>query len=85
MARDVKLSRIEDVLSELSYPVTRESAAEELDDVTLQLADGEASLGGVLEDVPSDSFDSVGELRDEIFEYLPEAAIGEPGQSEGDA
>lgn len=85
MTRSIKLSRLDETLETLSYPTNRQSAADDLDDVTLQLANGEEPLGAIVEDVGSDSFDSVDDLRDEIYEYLPEAAIGEPGQSEGDA
>ena len=85
MGRTTRLSRIDDTLETLSYPVDRETAAAELEDVTLELADGEANLGEVLEDVEADSFESPDDLRDEIYEYLPEGALGEPGQSEGDA
>jgi hypothetical protein len=81
MARTVKLSRIDDVLESLTYPIERESAAGKLRDVTLLLANGEENLGTVVASVGSDSFDSAGDFRDELFEYLPEAAIGEPGQS----
>lgn len=85
MDETVKLSRLESVLSELSYPISREAAAAQLEGVTLLVADGEEDLGAVVAGVGSDSFDSVGDLRDEVFEYLPGSALGEPGQSEGDA
>jgi hypothetical protein len=85
MTRTVKLSHIDEPLEALSYPVSRESATTELDDVTLEYADGETNLGGLVADVPSEAFDSAAELRDELFGYLPEEALGEPGQSEGDA
>ncbi len=85
MARTIKLSRIDSALRTLSYPTTRSTAAAELDDVTLLLADGEAELRDVIENVESEEFGSVGELRDSIYEQLPVEAIGEPNQSEGDA
>ena len=84
MGTTVKLSRVEEPLLTLTYPVTREVAAEQLDDVTVRLANGEENLGALVGDVASDSFDSADDLRDELYEYLPEAAIGEPGQSEGE-
>jgi hypothetical protein len=85
MGTTVKLSHVDEPLLTLTYPVTRETAAERLDDVTVRLADGEENLGDLVASVSSDSFDSADELRDELYGYLPEAAIGEPGQSEGDA
>jgi hypothetical protein len=84
MGRTVKLSRVEGVLESLSYPVDRAAAAEELADVTVQLADGEANLGEVVAETKSERYDSAIDLRDELYAYLPEAAIGEPGQSEGE-
>jgi hypothetical protein len=85
MARTVKLSRIEDVLGSLSYPIDRAHAVEQLDDVTVELADGETNLGGVVARTASDNYESAADLRDELYEYLPTEAIGEPGQSEGDS
>lgn len=85
MGTTVKLSHLEEPLLTLTYPVTRESAAEQLDDVTVRLANGEENLGDLVAAVSSDSFDSAEELRDEVYGYLPEEALGEPGQSEGDA
>ncbi len=84
MTREVKLSRVEAALSELSYPVTRNDAATELDDVTVLFADGEANLGGVVSETGSDSFESVDELESEVYGALPIEAVGEPGQSEGE-
>ena len=85
MSRAVKLSRIDGALATLSYPIDRETAVEELDDVTVLLADGEENLGDVIERTSSERYDSQTDLRDELFEYLPVEALGEPGQSEGDA
>ncbi len=56
-----------------------------MDDVTVELADGETNLGDVVARTASDRYDSAAELRDELYEYLPTEAIGEPGQSEGDS
>ena len=84
METTVRLSRLEEPLLTLTYPVARETAAEQLDDVTVRLANGEANLGDLVADVAADSFESAGELRDEVYGSLPEAALGEPGQSEGD-
>lgn len=85
MGQTTRLSQIDQTLEDLSYPVSREDAAGALDDVTLELADGEENLGTIVRDVGSESFSSVDELRDELYEYLPDEALGEVGQSEGDA
>ena len=84
MSREVKLSRIDSTLTELSYPVEREAAAESFDDVTVTFADGEANLGDLISETPADEFDSFEELRDEINNTLPREAVGEPYQSEGE-
>ncbi|SFG13189.1 hypothetical protein SAMN04488063_1519 [Halopelagius inordinatus] len=85
MTEDVKLSRVESRLRELSYPISRSEAAAECSDVELQLADGEANLGAVIADTGSESFDGPNELYEEVQNALPIEALGEPGQSDGDA
>lgn len=84
MAREVKLSRIDDVLEELSYPVPRDDAAVELQDVTVLLADGEANLGELVSETGSDSYQSAEDLKTELHNSLPREAVGEPYQSEGE-
>ena len=82
--RRVKLSRIQSVLEGLEYPIRREDASGELEDVTVLLADGETNLGAVVAEAGSESFDSVDDLESEIYGGLPIEAVGEPFQSEGD-
>jgi len=84
MSRTVKLSRVASTLGELPYPISRKRAREELDDVTVLLADGEESLGAVVAESNVDSFASSEELQAEVYNHLPTAAVGEPGQSEGE-
>jgi hypothetical protein len=84
MDRGTRLSRVEEVLDELDYPVMRSDAASELSDVTLELADGEANLGALVSETSSDSFGSTEELESELNNALPREAVGEPYQSEGD-
>lgn len=85
MDEQVKLSRIESCLTDLSYPVTRDDAAAELSDVTVLMADGEANLGAIVSELGSGSYSSAGDLYEELQGELPMEAIGEPGQSDGDA
>ena len=85
MAHTVKLSHVGDELENLSYPITRNTAATELSDVTVTFADGQANLGEIVSDTGSDSFGSSDELESELYNVLPIEAVGEPGQSEGDA
>ncbi len=84
MTRRVKLSNVYALLEDLEYPITREEAVEELDDVTLTYADGESNLGGIVSGTGSDRFDSADELESELYNVLPVEAVGEPGQSEGE-
>ncbi|MFQ3320883.1 MAG: hypothetical protein ACI8UR_001403 [Natronomonas sp.] len=48
------------------------------------LANGEKNLGELVADLGSDNYHSVDDLRDELFEYLPEEALGEVGEAEGE-
>ncbi|MFC6904946.1 DUF5789 family protein [Halalkalicoccus tibetensis] len=84
MAREIKMSQLEDTLDELSYPIARDDAAIEFEDVTVLLADGEANLGELVSETGSDSFTSREDLESEIQNVLPREAVGEPYQSEGE-
>jgi hypothetical protein len=85
VTRTVKLSRLEPVLSALDYPIARSEAADALDDVIVLLADGEVALGPIVDRLASETFRSAEDVELELFSHLPIAAVGEPGQSEGDA
>ncbi|WP_368408788.1 hypothetical protein [Haloarchaeobius amylolyticus] len=84
MAQTVKLSHIEGVLEDLSYPAMRDDIAFDLSDVTVVLADGEANLGELVSETQSDAFDSAEDLMLELNNVLPVEAVGEPGQAEGE-
>ena len=84
MGREVKLSRVDSVLTELSYPVSREEAAREFEDVTLTFADGEENLGELIAQTSEGEYEAFEELRDDINNTLPREAVGEPYQSEGE-
>ena len=84
MDRTVKLSRVDGVLRDLSYPLSREEAVEQLDDVTVELADGEENLGEIISGSKDDSFESLDDLENEVYSLMPREALGEPGQSEGE-
>jgi len=84
MGRTTRLSRVEEVLDELDYPVVRADAADALSDVTLELADGEVNLGEIVSETASDSFESAADLETDLNNALPREAVGEPYQSEGE-
>lgn len=83
--REIKLSRIESELATLSYPASRGDVIEEFDDVVLLYADGREPLRDVVGRINDDEFGSLDELQSELFGNVPVEAVGEPGQSEGDA
>lgn len=83
---EIKLSELTGTLrDELDYPIDTEAAAEALDDYTLLLADGEEQLSTLIHDLESEEYGSVGDTEMELYSHLPPEALGEPGQSEGDA
>jgi hypothetical protein len=84
MAREYKLNELDELLAEFDYPTTRAALAADCEDVTLQLADGEANLGETVAGSDADTFASVDELRSEVLSLLPRRSVGEPFQSEGE-
>jgi hypothetical protein len=84
MTREVKLSRLETVLTEFEYPCSRETVVENGSDVTLLLADGTENLGELIAGSSDDEFDSMDDLETEVLNLLPRHAVGEPYQSEGE-
>lgn len=85
MDRELRLKQLEQALEELDYPVDPETVVRDHGDVTLVLADGETTLGAVVNDAHVDRFESAEDLTSEVFSLLPRRAVGEPFQSEGDA
>jgi len=85
MSERVKLNRVESAFERLDYPVTRDDAAAEFVDVTVTFADGEANLGELVSELGSDAFHGPDGLYAELQNALPAEAVGEPGQSDGDA
>ena len=85
MTARVKINRVKTVLDRADYPLEREAAAAEFDDVTLILADGEANLGELIADCDRMEFASTDDLDTELNNVMPIEAVGEPGQSDGDA
>lgn len=85
MGREIQLRNVATVLDVLEYPIGRDAAAAECSDVTLSLADGEASLGDLISETEVKSFQSPADIESELHNVLPRRAVGEPYQSEGDA
>lgn len=85
MGREVELNRIESVLQGLDYPITRDSAADQMAHVTLILADGEANLGELISAGATEEFESPDDMISALHNTMPRAAVGEPYQSDGDS
>jgi len=81
----IKINRVQNVLDRLEYPQPRVDAADAFDDVTLVLADGEANLGELIAATDRERFESGDDLCTELNNVMPIEAVGEPGQSDGDA
>jgi len=84
MAHTVKLNELEDVLGTLDYPISRADVVEECSNVRLQLADGYEPLDELIAGSSDDRFESPDDLGNEIRNLLPQHAVGEPHQSEGE-
>lgn len=84
MSNEVKLNQLLDLLKALEYPLSRDEARKEVDDVTLLYADGEEALAAVIARSNERSFETPGDLEAEVYANLPVEAVGEPGQSEGE-
>ena len=85
MTEDIKLSRLETVLEAPTYPARREDLAADYAGTTVLYADGEEDLGALIERTTQASFEDAEDCFLAIQNALPIEAVGEPGQSEGDA
>lgn len=83
--REAKLNQLDDILTDLTYPITPAEASEACSDVTLVLAEGDVNLGDVVSRSHSEHFVSDDDLTSELMSLLPRRAVGEPFQSDGDA
>jgi hypothetical protein len=82
---ELKLNTVLEEFETLDYPLDRRAAANSFDDSTLLMADGETNLGELIGRTHTRSFDSAEDLFVELQTVLPIEAVGEPGQSDGDA
>lgn len=85
MTDRIKVNRVKNVLDQLEYPQPRVDAADAFDDVTLIFADGETNLGELIAQADREMFNSADDLSTELNNVMPIEAVGEPGQSDGDA
>ena len=85
MTTQLKLHELESEFSKLDYPLSRATAVQRYEGVTLLLADGEADLGDLIAETGTSEFESPDDLYTDLQNVLPVEAVGEPGQSDGDA
>lgn len=81
----VMLNRVESHFADLSYPVDRDDASAAFDGVTVVFAEGEGDLSTLIASCHSDRFYGPDDLFAELNNTVPIEAVGEPGQSDGDA
>ncbi|ELZ43254.1 hypothetical protein C471_01202 [Halorubrum saccharovorum DSM 1137] len=85
MTSEVHLSRVEDEFRDYAYPVARENLVESCTGTTVLFADGDADLGDLVADIDQERFESAEDAFAALQNVLPIEALGEPGQSDGDA
>ena len=85
MSDEINLSRLEPTLEDHAYPADRAALAESFAGTTLLFADGEGDLGDLIGDVDQETFESADDAFVALQNVLPVEAVGEPGQSDGDA
>ncbi|EMA64289.1 DUF5789 family protein [Halorubrum lipolyticum] len=85
MTSEVHLSRVEDEFRGHSYPAAREDLVESCAGTTVLFADGDADLGDLVADIDQKRFESPEDAFAALQNVLPIEALGEPGQSDGDA
>ena len=85
MTEEIKHSRLEEHLNERSYPASRTDLASTYAGTTVLYADGEGDLGDLIGRVEQDRFEGSTDLVVALQNVLPIEAVGEPGQSDGDA
>jgi hypothetical protein len=80
----VKISELETAVRGLEYPTTRTDAATALQGTTLVHAGGEADLGELVSETGPDAFDHPEDVVAALHNVMPESALGELGEAEGD-
>jgi hypothetical protein len=85
MTAEIHLSRVESALDDHAYPADRGALAESFAGTTVLLADGEADLGALLSETGERRFETAEDAFVALQNVLPIEAVGEPGQSDGDA
>ena len=85
MTSEVHLARVANEFTGHSYPVAREDLVESCAGTTVLFADGDADLGDLVAEIDQRRFESGEDAFAALQNVLPIEALGEPGQSDGDA
>ncbi|WP_049982870.1 hypothetical protein [Halorubrum sp. BV1] len=85
MSTEISLSRVEPELRDCAYPATHADLVESCAGTTVLFADGDADLGDLVADIDQKEFESAEDAFAALQNVLPIEAVGEPGQSDGDA
>jgi|AntRauTorckE6833_2_1112554.scaffolds.fasta_scaffold02516_9 hypothetical protein len=85
MTNEIALSRVEDEFEGYSFPADRSDLSESCAGTTVLFADGDADLGELLAEIDQERFESPEDAYVALQNVLPIEAVGEPGQSDGDA
>lgn len=67
-----------------SFPTTSEELVEQYGEIELELPNGAATLGDVLDRLPEEEFDSADDALQATYSALGEEAIGRKGYSDRD-
>lgn len=85
MTDEINLSRVETEFRDHTYPTARSDLVESCAGTTVLFADGDADLGELVADIEQERFESAEDAFAALQNVLPIEALGEPGQSDGDA
>ncbi|MFW6318510.1 MAG: hypothetical protein ACOC06_08600 [Halorubrum sp.] len=85
MTNEISLSRVEGEFEAYSFPADRSDLAASCSGTTVLFADGDADLGELLAEIEQERFESPEDAYVALQNVLPIEAVGEPGQSDGDA
>jgi hypothetical protein len=85
MSDEINRSRPESTLADRAYPADRGALADSVAGTTVLFADGDADLGDLLAEVDQARFEGAADAHAALQNVLPIEALGEPGQSDGDA
>lgn len=85
MNTEVHLSHIAETFQSYEYPIDRATLADACGGITVLFADGDADLGELVRETTHPRFESADDAFVALQNVLPIEAVGEPGQSDGDA